>query len=70
MKITVYSTKGSAGKTPIATNIALDQGFMIGTNEPYHVYDSFIPAEQLISIGLNEPFPILPESCNIVFDLA
>jgi len=25
MKITVYNMKGSAGKTPIATNIALDQ---------------------------------------------
>jgi len=29
MKITVYSTKGSAGKTPIATNIALDRGYAV-----------------------------------------
>ncbi len=29
MKITVYSVKGSAGKTPIATNIALDKGYAI-----------------------------------------
>jgi len=25
MKITVYQAKGAAGKTPIATNIALDR---------------------------------------------
>ena len=42
MKITVYSVKGSAGKTPIATNIALDREYALGTNEPYHILDSFI----------------------------
>ena len=41
MKITIYSIKGSAGKTPIATNIALDFGYCIGTNEAINIYDMF-----------------------------
>jgi hypothetical protein len=30
MIVTVYSTKGSAGKTPIATNIVLERGYALG----------------------------------------
>ena len=70
MKITVYSTKWSAGKTPIATNIVLDRGYAIGTNEPYHVFDSFIPENKLLSVDLNDSFPDIPENIDIVFDLA
>ena len=57
MKIAVYSSKGSAGKTPISTNIALDKDFCIGTNEAFHVYDSFIPDNQLIALNTEEAFP-------------
>lgn len=70
MKITVYSVKGSAGKTPIATNIALDKGYAIGTNELYHVFDSFFPEEKLLPIEPHEKFPEIPETIDIVFDLA
>lgn len=70
MKITVYSAKGSAGKTPIATNIALDREYAIGTNEAFHVFDSFIPDERVISLDLTESFPDVPEGIDIVFDLA
>ena len=70
MKITVYSTKWSAGKTPIATNIALDREYAIGTNEPYHVFDSFIPDNRLLSIDLNDEFPAIDDNIDIVFDLA
>ena len=70
MKITVYSVKGSAGKTPIATNIALDKGYAIATNELYHVFDSFIPEEKLLPIEPHETFPEIPEDIDIVFDLA
>lgn len=70
MKITVYSTKWSAGKTPIATNIALDREYAVGTNEPYHVFDSFIPDHRLLWLDLNEPFPDIGEDIDIVFDLA
>ena len=70
MKITVYSTKWSAGKTPIATNIALDREYAIGTNEPYHIFDSFIPDNQLLSVDLSDPFPEIPDDIDIVFDLA
>lgn len=70
MKITVYSAKGSAGKTPIATNIALDKGYALGTNELYHVFDSFFPEEKLLSIEPHEEFPEIPDEIDIVFDLA
>lgn len=70
MKITVYSTKWSAGKTPIATNIALQRSYAIGTNEPYHVFDSFISDDKLLSLDLNDPFPEIPDDIDIVFDLA
>jgi MinD-like ATPase involved in chromosome partitioning or flagellar assembly len=70
MKITVYSAKGSAGKTPIATNIALDKGFALGTNEIYHVFDSFFPEEKLLPVEPHENFPEIPDNIDIVFDLA
>ncbi len=70
MKITIYSAKGSAGKTPIATNIALDKEFAIGTNELFHVFDAFIPDERLLAIQPHEAFPDIPADIDIVFDLA
>jgi len=70
MKITVYSTKWSAGKTPIATNIALDREYAVWTNEPYHIFDGFIPNSRLLSIDLNDSFPTIPDDVDIVFDLA
>lgn len=58
------------GKTPISTNIALEKGFAIGTNEAHHVFDGFIPDNQLLAIGQNDAFPELPENIDIVFDLS
>jgi MinD-like ATPase involved in chromosome partitioning or flagellar assembly len=69
MKISIYSSKGSAGKTPIATNIALDKDFCIGTNELFHVYDGFIPDNQLIALDTEDEFPDVG-NIDIVFDLA
>lgn len=70
MKITVYSAKGSAGKTPIATNIALDKDYALGTNEIYHIFDSFFPEEKLLPVEPHEEFPQIPDDIDIVFDLA
>nr|VFJ58064.1 MAG: hypothetical protein BECKDK2373B_GA0170837_107010 [Candidatus Kentron sp. DK]VFJ60032.1 MAG: hypothetical protein BECKDK2373C_GA0170839_10776 [Candidatus Kentron sp. DK] len=70
MKITIYSSKGSAGKTPLATNIALDREYIVCTNEPYHILDTIMPEERIISVGPHEPFPVLPAEYNAVFDLA
>lgn len=70
MKITVYSTKWSAGKTPIATNIALDREYAIGTNELYHIYDGFIPENRLMAVDMDSPFPDIWDDIDIVFDLA
>lgn len=69
MKITVFSAKGSAGKTPISVNMALDRGYAVGTNETYHVLDALIPEERLLAIRPNEEFPDLPDDIDIVFDL-
>lgn len=69
MKISVYNAKGSAGKTPIATNIALDKDYCIGTNEVFHVYDSIIDDNQLIALNTEDVFPDVGE-VDIVFDLA
>ena len=62
--------KGSAGKTPLATNLALEREYALGTNEPYHILDSFIPEERLLSIEPDESFPPIPDGIDIVFDLA
>ncbi|GJM05901.1 MAG: hypothetical protein DHS20C09_18970 [marine bacterium B5-7] len=70
MRITVYSAKGSAGKTPIATNIALDREYAIGTNEHFHVFDGFIPDDRLLILEGNQSFPEIPQNIDIVFDLA
>tara|TARA_R110001599_G_C12271282_1_gene661487 strand:- start:6294 stop:6959 length:666 start_codon:yes stop_codon:yes gene_type:complete len=70
MKITIYNSKGGAGKTPIATNIALDREYAIGTNEAFDPYEGFIPDERLMAIDLSERFPDVPEDIDIVFDLA
>ena len=72
MKIAVYSSKGSAGKTPISANIALDKDFCIGTNEAFHVYDSLIPDNKLIALHTEEAFPqeLIEHDIDIVFDLA
>ena len=70
MKITVYNVKGGVGKTPIATNIALEREYAIGTNERLHIFDSFIPDNQLLSLGLRDSFPDVPDDIDIVFDLA
>lgn len=70
MKITVYSSKGSAGKTPISTNIAFDRGYALGTNEPFDVLGDIFPDDRVMSIQADEEFPYLPEEIDIVFDLA
>ncbi|MFT2099733.1 ParA family protein [Marinomonas sp. 2405UD66-6] len=72
MKIAIYSSKGSAGKTPISTNIALDKNFCVGTNEAFHIYDSLIEDDQLIALDTEEPFPseLKDMDVDIVFDLA
>ena len=70
MKITVYSIKGSAGKTPIATNIALDHEYCVGTNESIDCYSHLLGKEQYIKVGQNKEFPKFAKETDIVFDLS
>ena len=69
MIITVYNAKGGAGKTPIATNIALDREYALGTNEQFHVFDGFIPDNRLMAIEMDEEFPAFGD-IDVVLDLA
>lgn len=70
MRIVLYNTKGSAGKTPIATNIVLDREYALGTNEAFHVFEGFIPDDRLLTVRMEEAFPDIPDEIDIVFDLA
>lgn len=70
MKITVYSSKGSAGKTPISANIAFDRGYALGTNEPFNVLEDVFDDDQVMGIAADDEFPELPPEIDIVFDLA
>lgn len=62
--------KGSAGKTPIATNIAFDREYALATNEPYNLLDTILPEERLFSLQPDEEFPTFPDGIDVVFDLA
>ena len=70
MKITVYSSKGSAGKTPISANIAFDRGYALGTNEPFNVLEDIFDDDKVLSVEADDSFPELPADIDIVFDLA
>ncbi len=70
VKITVYSSKGSAGKTPISFNIARERDWYVGTNEIEHVFDLVLPEDQVMAIEPEEEFPEFPPEIDIVFDLA
>jgi len=69
MKITIYNIKGSTGKTPIATNIAMDSDYAIATNEKYHILNKIFPNNKVLSVSAKEQFPKLPPELNVVFDL-
>lgn len=70
MRIAVYNSKGGAGKSPIATNIALEREYAMGTNDGNHVYDMFLPEERFMFVDMEEEFPSIPEDIDMVFDLA
>lgn len=71
MKITVYSAKGGAGKTPISVNMALEHEWAIGTNDPISILSiqDGIHENRLIEINPDEEFPNIPDDFDIVFDL-
>ena len=75
MKIAVYSAKGGVGKTPISTNIVLDRGYAIATNERFHAFESMdaIDEDSLMTVPMEMAFPDLSKvapDLDVVFDLA
>lgn len=71
MKVTVYTGKGGAGKTPISVNLALEHGWGIATNDTISVLSILegLPEERVIEILPQEEFPKFPEAIDVVFDL-
>ena len=69
-KISIFCSKGSTGKTPLAMNMFYDFGYNIGTNEPYNVIEDLVQDNQMMTVGLNESFPDLPHEIDMIFDLA
>jgi cellulose biosynthesis protein BcsQ len=72
MIIAVYNAKGGSGKTPIATNIAFDKNYLIGTNETFHIYDHLLEEGRVLTVDPEEKFPsfIKKDNLDVVFDLA
>ena len=70
MKITVYSRKGGQGKTPIALNMAFEEGLGLCTNEDTPNLHEFLELnKELIVVEPNQEFPQLPLDVEVVFDL-
>ena len=69
MKIAIYSAKGSAGKTPLAVELALERGWHVATNEDYSMLDKVIPEDFLIEVNAGEEFPVFHDDADIIFDL-
>lgn len=70
MIISTYNADGGCGKTPIATNIALELEYAVGTNEVFNLYHTFIEDEALICKGMEDEFPTYPSDTDVIFDLA
>ena len=70
IKIATYNTKGSAGKTPISTSIALDYDFAMATNEVFNVTHMIFPQKKFLCMEHDQPFPKFSEDISMVFDLA
>lgn len=71
MKVTVYSGKGGAGKTPISLNLALNNQWAIGTNDMISVLSLLkgLPEDTIAEIPPDEEFPEFPKEIDMVFDL-
>lgn len=71
-KIAVYNEKGRVGKTPIAVEIALRYNYNYATNQnrPREDLKQILPDGQFLQIEPNQPFPILDDDFQVVFDLA
>ena len=70
MRISLYSSKGGAGKTPLSLLFAIDKEFALATNESYDVHSGNLPDDRLLFVEADQEFPQIPEGIDIVFDLA
>lgn len=70
MKVTVFSKKGGAGKTPLSYALAKDKGFFVATNE-VDTYSGILDKSQVDVVDYADPFPDYKKNTqNVVFDLS
>ena len=70
MKISIYTPKGGAGKTPLAINFVVDKEYALATNESFDAFTGFFNDDQLMFVAADEEFPEIPLDIDVVFDLA
>ncbi|MFT6691247.1 MAG: hypothetical protein ACJAXH_001772 [Colwellia sp.] len=70
MRLTIYSSKGGVGKTPLSILFAVDKGFAVGCNESTDIYSGYLDEDMYLLHELDEEFPLIPDDIDIVFDMA
>ena len=75
MRITIYNSKGSVGKTPISTNISLEKDFCIASNSIYSDSTEYLlnaDDKRFVKVSPEEKFPESIKKLDIdtIFDLA
>lgn len=70
MRLTIYSSKGGVGKTPLSILFAVDKGFSVGCNESSDIYSGHIDEDMYLLHELDQEFPLIPDDIDIVFDMA
>jgi len=67
MKVCVYNFKGGVGKSTIAINYAMTQGYGIVTNDYFSRVDNVL--KNTLRLTPEQTLPDFPPTMNLVFDL-
>lgn len=68
MKVAIFSLKGGQGKTTLGTELALNLGAGIVTNEVYSPLEMILPESSIIKLGANDQLPQIPDEVPVVYD--
>jgi hypothetical protein len=70
MRLSIYTSKGGQGKTPLSVMFNVDHGFAIGCNESTDIYAKHLNPDMYLLHKMDQAFPQIPDDINIVFDMA